>query len=113
MSGPTGFKFLRGEVEELFEAVHQGDVAEIRDELSDVGVAAQLWLYHSLKGRANWPLLWGAHAADKYEHRIDGWQRIFAAAGLGFDVKYLKFGSNFAKPQKVFTAIAIGYHDQN
>lgn len=107
-AAPFTRQYCLGELQELVEAVREGDIGHIREEWSDVCLVSLAWASESLP--LDWvPVLpgFGLFAARKFTARREVWQKIFDVHGVGFHNRFLRNGGNFRKRSKVIKALAL------
>lgn len=107
-AAPFTRQYCLGELQELVEAVREGDVGHIREEWSDVCLVSLAWASESLP--LDWvPVLpgFGLFAARKFTARRDVWRKIFDVHGVEFHNRFLRNGGNFRKRSKVIKALAL------
>ena len=100
---PIYFKFVLGEVRELFDEVIVWNVPGMREEFEDVLHYTQLWLYsrYGIDMR-----IWHAtrHSVDKFIKRNGVWREMYAYLGLPKETP--AWGGNYNRVQKVIDHLA-------
>jgi len=107
-AAPFTRQYCLGELQELVEAVREGDIGHIREEWSDVCLVSLAWASETLP--LDWvPVLpgFGLFAARKFTARREVWQKIFDVHGVEFHNRFLRNGGNFRKRSKVIKALAL------
>jgi hypothetical protein len=107
--GDVTWGHISAEIREVLEA---RSWAEVREEVSDVLCNAQVWFFQRTGRKFDWPMLVGDYAAKKFLDRIAVWEGIFASEGLVFHLRYLRKGSNYARPEKVARILEEARQDQ-
>lgn len=110
MAGPVSFSYWKGEVEELREELSQLNWRGVREEWSDVSCMGMLMLVERIPILGVLPILpgLGLLAAKKFDARRAVWARIFKRHGVEFHRRYLIHGGNYAKLEKIKTALSLG-----
>lgn len=103
---PVTWEHVQAEWVELMEAKTW---KELKEETSDV---LYFWYCYLQQAKGiNLYMLGAGRTIKKIKKRIVIWEMIFAEHGLPFNLKYLKYGSNHNKPEKVIRALALAIDD--
>jgi hypothetical protein len=107
----TGMDWLYvwGEILELRDAIFTRRLKNVLDELCDVYTCSMIAL-HTTTG-ISLPILW-KRTAMAWIERESFWKWYITSVGLAYDVKYLRYGSNYRKMWKRRRAIALAVIDQ-
>lgn len=108
--GTINFSHVKGEIEEVLEAMQSRDWENFKEEVSDVACFVQVMIHR--KVGVNWTMLIGDSSAKKFLKRLEVWKDIFHREGLWFSPKYLVNGGNFKKPEKVRMAVEMARKEQ-
>ena len=103
---PTSY--LKGELQELGEAVKNRDWKNFKEELGDCSHAGTMLA--AQKTGLNLPVIGADPEIKKFYDRIEVWKGMFKDKGVPFHVDHLGGGSNFAKPEKIEKAFASAGH---
>jgi len=107
----TGMKwgYVYGEVIEFLEEVAKHDVQGMISEACDVYTCTSCALLTTTG--INLPIVW-TRSADGWFHRVDVFRKMLNDKGLKFKLEYLRYGSNYKKPEKVAKVIELATLDQ-
>jgi Na+-driven multidrug efflux pump len=104
------WKYVMGEVRELWEEILKRNAQGILSEACDV-YTCTLCAILTYTG-VNLPVLW-TRSARGWLHRVEVWKHILAGEGLVFKVEYLRYGSNYHKQDKVYKVLELARKDQS
>jgi hypothetical protein len=95
---PIYFKYVLGEVGELWEEVIKWNVPAMKEEWEDVLHFVQLWLHSQCNIDTD---VWHVtrHSVDKFIKRNGVWREMYAYAGLPSDTP--GYGGNYNRLHKV------------
>lgn len=101
-------------IEDIFseanELVNANSVNNLWEEWSDLCFVYGMWANQRLGLRL--PIPFGRPCWEKGIARQKIWREIFTQHNLTFSPRYLRGGSNYKKPEKVFRALAEARADQ-
>jgi len=103
------WKYVLGEVKELVREIEKLNWRGIRDEACDVYTCAMCAIarYTDIP----MPIFW-MRSANKTGKRLRFWQMYFKEVGLVYHVRYLRYGSNYEKPEKRRKVIELAMEEQ-
>jgi len=104
------WKYVLGEVHELWEEILKRDIQGILSEACDVYSCATCAILTTTG--VDLPILW-TRSARGWLHREGVWKQILAKEGLAYKVEYLRYGSNYHKPEKVTKVLSLARKDQS
>lgn len=103
------FKYVIGEIQELWEEVLKANVGGVISETCDVYTCAMCAIHNNFG--IDTPILW-TKTAKEWFHRVEVFKQILSDRGLTFKVEYLRYGANYHKPHKVDKVIELAKLDQ-
>jgi hypothetical protein len=106
VSGRYPFSVILAEIIEVLEA---RSWEELREEVSDVLMTFQLWLF-GVTG-LDWKIRFAKSTGVKYLQRVRWWKSFLHKQGLPFHSRYFVGGSNPARPEKVAAIVAAAKAD--
>lgn len=103
------WKYVWGEVEELIEEIKKLNWKGIRDEACDVYTCSMCAIarYTNIP----MPIFW-MRSAYEWDRRRAFWMDYFRLVGLEFHARYLRYGSNYNKPEKRRRVIELAIKEQ-
>ena len=104
-----GWKFVLGEVVELFIEIIHLNLHGIISEACDVYTCAMCALETTI-GRPV-PILW-RRTYNEWLARVEVWKEIFADHGLEWHVRYISGGGNYRRPEKIRVALDMARTEQ-
>jgi NTP pyrophosphatase (non-canonical NTP hydrolase) len=104
------FSAVKGEFDELLEAVMNSDWENFKEEVGDTLYFTYCWMYSKYK--INLPMIGAMSSVKKFVARLEVWENIFKENGLEFNKKYLVNGSNYKKIDKVNKALNLARSEQ-
>lgn len=107
---PYRFRHFLSEVEELIEAICDRSWSGIVEEFGDTIMTFQLWLGWFLG--MDFQMVLPSYVYDKFDARMEGWRKVFAAEGLEFRNKYLVSGGNYKRKHKREAALRMARAEQ-
>ena len=112
MAAPMTWKYVKGEMVELWEAIMEGDLAHTWEEWNDVWC---LLLIYGLPYTGKLPLLpgFGLSSQKKFEARLEVWKKIFVHHNLVFRKEYLVTGGNYRKKTKIIRVLQAAKAEQS
>lgn len=103
------WKYVWGEVQELIIEVKALNLIGIRNEMCDVYTCLMCAIarYTNIPMPISW-----MRSANNWVERLTFWNQYFKELGLEFNVKYVKNGSNYKKPEKRRKAVELALKEQ-
>lgn len=103
------WKYVWGEVLELWEEILKLNLLGIRNELCDVYTCAMCAI-ETTTG-VPMPIFW-MRSANGWEHRMEFFRMYLKELDLEFKVEYLRFGANYKKAHKRRKVVELAIKDQ-
>jgi len=103
------FKYVLGEIKELFEEIKNKNPEGIVRELCDVYTCSMCAIQTHFG--ISMPLFW-TRSAHEYTKRINFFKSYLNQIGLEFKIDYLKYGANYLKKEKRMKAVELAIRDQ-
>jgi hypothetical protein len=108
-SGFVSYKWVWSEILELIEEIKTINLKGIRNELCDVYTCMMYAIeYHT---GIPMPLFW-LRSAIGWKKRVTFWELYLAKIGLEFKLEYMKYGSNYLRPEKRRKVFELAVKDQ-
>lgn len=109
-SGLVNFHWVWTEVVEFFEEVKAVNFKGMRNELCDIYTCTMYAIeYHT---GIPMPIFW-LRSAIGWKKRVEFWEIYLGEFGLKFKLEYMKYGSNYERPEKRRKVLELAMEDQH